>query len=340
MRIGFALSPTWLRGNAWRRADSDVEQMFSLGSYSAIARAAESAGVDFLFAPDAGYLDTRGIGAAPGFSTLDSHTLVSALATVTERVQLVPTVQTAFASPYTTARQLQSLHQLSGGRAGWNAVTALGGHENFGLTELPESPARYAKAAEFVRVVHELWKSYPAEALVMNRETGLFADELAVQRIDFDGDYFRVQGPISTPAHPGRRPPLFQAGASRAGIEFAGATADAVFGCASHPEQAETQRSALRDAAVRSGRKPDDVNFFPGLNFVLAESRQEAEELMGSPRAVGPQHWTVIGTPEEAVRSIHQWRDAGAIDGFIALPGGSRASMQLFFDEVMPALGS
>lgn len=339
LRLGFALSPTWLRGDFWRRSDSDVENMFSLAPYAAIARAAEEASLDFLFVPDAGYLDAGVIEHTPGFSTLDSHTLVSALAAVTARIRLVPTVQTAFASPYTTARQLQSLHRLSGGRAGWNAVTALGGHENHGLGALPDSATRYARAAEFVRVVTQLWESFPAAALVADREAGRFADPDLVRPIGFHGEHFRVAGPLSVPAHPAGRPPLFQAGASPSGVAFAGATADAVFGCAPDVAAAIAQRTALRAAAVHAGRSPDGIRFLPGFSFVLADSRRDAEALAGDRAGGGgPPHWTVVGTPDDAIEAIRSWAAAGAIDGIIALAGGSRESIRLFFDHVAPAL--
>lgn len=338
LHIGFALSPTWLRGDAWRHPVSDVDEMFSLTPYAAIARASEAAGVDFLFAPDAGYLDPRTIDRAPGFSTLDSHTLVSALAGLTSRIELVPTVQTSFASPYTTARQLQSLHRISDGRAGWNVVTALGGHENFGLDGLPASSERYARAAEFVRVVQELWESYPADALILDRDAGCFADPQRVRAIDFQGTHFRVQGPLATPAHPAPRPRLFQAGASPAGVAFAGATADAVFGCAPDVDEAKRQRDALRGSAVAAGRSPDAIRFYPGFSFVLAASVAKARELAGRPRAGGPPHWTVIGTPRDAIDAIRYWTDVEAIDGIIALAGGSSESLRLFLEEVAPSL--
>ena len=338
LQIGFALSPTWLRGASWRRADSDVEEMFSLAPYAKLARAAEAASVDFLFVPDAGYLDASVVDRAPGFSTLDSHTLVSALAALTSRIRLVPTVQTSFASPYSAARQLQSLHRISDGRAGWNAVTALGGHENFGLADPPDAPARYARAAEFVRVVTELWSSFPADAVLADRNTGRFADADRVRPIGFEGEHFRVKGPLSVPAHPGSRPPLFQAGASPAGVAFAGATADAVFGCAPDLDSALAQRAALREAATTAGRAPDDIRFLPGFSFFLADTRQEAAELAAERTGGGPSHWTVVGTPDDAVEAIERRRAAGAIDGVIGLGGGSRASIRLFLEQVVPVL--
>ena len=99
LSTGIALSPIWLRGEAWRRDDSRVEEMFSLTPYAELARKAEAAALDFLFCPEAGYLRPDSVGGAPGFTTLDSFTLVTALAAITTRIGLVPTVQTAYAHP-------------------------------------------------------------------------------------------------------------------------------------------------------------------------------------------------------------------------------------------------
>ena len=83
LSTGIALSPIWLRGEAWRRDDSRVEEMFSLSPYAELARKAEAAALDFLFCPEAGYLRPDSVGGAPGFTTLDSFTLVTALAPLT-----------------------------------------------------------------------------------------------------------------------------------------------------------------------------------------------------------------------------------------------------------------
>lgn len=60
--------------------------------------------------------------------------------------------------------------------------------------------------------------------------------------------------------------------------------------------------------------------------------------LVRSAEGAASLHWTVIGTPADAVAQIVARARAGAIDGFIALPAGSWGSFALFLDEVVPAL--
>ncbi|WP_200811076.1 NtaA/DmoA family FMN-dependent monooxygenase [Demequina sp. NBRC 110057] len=56
------------------------------------------------------------------------------------------------------------------------------------------------------------------------------------------------------------------------------------------------------------------------------------------PEGAASLHWTIIGTPADAVAQIVARARAGAMDGFIALPSGSWESLALFLDEVVPAL--
>jgi alkanesulfonate monooxygenase SsuD/methylene tetrahydromethanopterin reductase-like flavin-dependent oxidoreductase (luciferase family) len=53
---------------------------------------------------------------------------------------------------------------------------------------------------------------------------------------------------------------------------------------------------------------------------------------------VGSAHWVSVGTVADVVADIADWFESGAMDGFIALPGGSTGSLNLFFDELVPEL--
>lgn len=317
--------------------------MFSLSLYAEIARMAERAGVDFLFVADAPSLDPAPLGEHPGFSTLESHTLLSAVAALTRCIGLVPTVHTLFDAPYAAARRIQTLRAVAGDRVGWNAVTALGGIENFGGTaDTNASEQRYERAEEFVSVVQALLASYPAEALRFERDTGRFAERDLVNAIAHVGEHFQIAGPLGTPAPPGtssrHQPPVFQAGGSPRGIALAGAAADAVFITAPTVEQAAATRRALRASAQAQGRDPGSIRALPGLGMTLADTSEEAEQMRGHTAGAG--HWRIVGTPEQAVQEIHGWLEDGAIDGFIALPEGSPRTIGLFLDRVLPKLST
>ncbi len=232
LHIGLALAMGWLSGKGWRRPDSDIESIFSLGPYLEMAQLAEDHKLDFVFRPDTQYLIEELVDTEPGFSSLDPMLLLAAIAEKTKKIGLITTASTTLLPPYYVARQLQTLHWLSNGRAGWNIVTAIDGHKNFGLNSLPTSSERYEKASEFLAVVQKLWHSFPNEALKLERDTGNFADKKWVHPIEHQGHYLSVKGPLNLPATPFGDMPLFQAGASESGRNFAASVADAVFSAA------------------------------------------------------------------------------------------------------------
>lgn len=407
LHIGMSLAPTWLSGDAWRRPDSDVEGLLTSDYYLDIARRAEAAHLDFVFRPDALFLPVPMLESGPGFTSLDPTVLLAALCRETSRIGLLSTVSTTFLPPYVVARQIQSLHWLSKGRAGWNIVTALDGNENFGLKEMPSAEERYARAAEFTEVVLQLWKSYPLDAVKLDRENGLYADAAQVRAIDHRGPHLSVKGPLTMPAF-GKAPvPLIQAGASPAGRSFAASIADAVFASTPDMEAAVELRRDLHRRAEGHGRAVDDILLLPGLSLYLADSRAEAKdlfaethvradrsralasvlgligldlsgwpgerrvrsndlppmpekprsrthsellfraierdeptvnELLSRPEVIGSAHWQIVGTSEDAFETVRAWHEAGAMDGFIAVPGGSVSSMRLVMDALVPQL--
>ncbi|SER25624.1 NtaA/DmoA family FMN-dependent monooxygenase [Sphingobium sp. YR768] len=405
--VGLSIAVTWLTGNGWRRPGSRVEDIYSSDFYIDIARQAEAAGVDFLFRPDSLFLDPAALATSPGFSSLDPTLLLSTLARETQRIGLVTTASTSFYPPYIVARQLQSLNWLSNGRAGWNIVTSIDGSGNFGSEPFPSSTRRYAQAAEFTDVVRALWSSYPAEALAYDRDNGLYGHTEQVRPIEHRGTHFAVEGPLNLPTFPGRRIPLFQAGASNEGRDFAARVADGVFAATPDMGAAIELRQDIRKRAASHGRDPDTVRVLPGLSLYLADSEAEARDLfaethrglgearkhrliadslgldvssmpedqritpamlpdqvrtvrsrthtallhrliardtptvgdlLSRPEVAGSAHWLFVGRPDDAVREIERWAHAGAIDGFIALPGGSDRSVALLLDELLTNL--
>ena len=61
-------------------------------------------------------------------------------------------------------------------------------------------------------------------------------------------------------------------------------------------------------------------------------------DLLTRPEVIHSAHWVIVGTAADACAEIQRWYAAGAIDGFIALPGGGDDSLQRFFDQLMPLL--
>lgn len=331
--IGLSLSPTWLRGDSWRRADSRVTGLLDGEALIEAAVMAERGGLDFVFKPDALSLTVEAVGAWPAQTGPDPIVLMSAIARETSRIGLIPTCSATFAPPYLVARELQTLDRLSHGRAGWNVVTSLGGAENFDAPERT-SDERYRDARDMIDVVRSLHASYPAAAVFADPD-GVYADAALLRTVDPIGR-FSVRGPLTVPAAVDEPMPLLHAGGSPASRQLAAERADAVFAMT---PTVEAGRELRADLASRSEGAPPRV--LPGLALCLAGTRAEAERLHRAAMAGhggGAAHWTVVGTPSDAADEIERRLDSGAADGVIALPMGSWHSIELLVAEVVPSL--
>jgi alkanesulfonate monooxygenase SsuD/methylene tetrahydromethanopterin reductase-like flavin-dependent oxidoreductase (luciferase family) len=137
--------------------------------------------------------------------------LVPAMAAATESLGFGVTVATTYEQPYYLARRLSTVDHLTGGRVGWNIVTGYldSAARNLGATEQPEHDERYAIAEEYLRVMYKLWQaSWRDDAVVLNRETGVFSDPARIREINHVGKYYQVPGPHICQPSPQRTPLL------------------------------------------------------------------------------------------------------------------------------------
>ncbi|MEV4946508.1 LLM class flavin-dependent oxidoreductase [Streptomyces sp. NPDC053755] len=264
---------------AWRHPLTQPERVTDLSYFQQLARTAERGRLDSIFFADGlalwGNVRHNALG---GFEPL---TLLSALAAVTERVGLIATVSTTFNEPFHTARKFASLDHLSGGRAGWNIVTSgtVDEARNFGQDEHLEHGLRYERAREFVEVATQLWDSWEDDAILLDRERGLYADTDKVRKIDHRGTYFGVRGPLNVPRSPQGHPLLVQAGSSEDGKEFAARYAEAVFTAQQTLADGQTFYKDLKSRLARHGREENDLKVLPGICPVIGSTEAEARAL-------------------------------------------------------------
>lgn len=263
--------------HAWRHPSSPVDASVNFDFIKNTALKAEAAGIAFGFVADGLYINEKSI---PHFlNRYEPLTVLSALASVTSRIGLAGTVSTSYSDPFTVARQFASLDLLSGGRAGWNAVTTpLEGTARNYSRQHPEHALRYEIAQEYLDVVKGLWDSWDDDAFVRNRETGQFFERDKLHRLDHKGRFFQVEGPLNIQRSAQGQPVVFQAGSSDAGIGLAGRHADAVFTHSVSVEENRLFRTRVQQAAVAQGRSADDVKIFPGIGPIVGRTQEEAEE--------------------------------------------------------------
>ena len=266
-------------------ASPDVAQWANGRFYVDMARAMERACFDFMMIEDTVMVADAYGGTMEGSlknaifaPKQDPVPLAIQVACNTSHLGVVATMSTSFYPPYLLARLCSTADSIAEGRFGWNIVSSAEDRaaQNFGLDGLPEHDERYNVAEEYFDVVNQLWDSWEADAVVMDRETHTFADYRKVHTIDFDGKYFKSRGPLNTVPSPQHRPTFLQAGASPKGRQFAAGAADAIIAVGTGVEGMKEYRDDVRARAKASGRNPDDIKLFFVVSPTIAATEAEA----------------------------------------------------------------
>ncbi len=263
--------------DGWRHPEVDETASTNFDFYKARTKLAEKGLFDFVFIADGLYISEKSI---PHFlNRFEPITLLSSLAAITENIGLVGTFSSTYTDPFTLARQLMSLDHLSNGRAGWNLVTSpqAGVAKNYNNRELPPHDERYKIAQEHLDVVRGLWRSWEADAFPRNKETGEYFDPSKLHRLNYEGDYYQVTGPLNIGRSKQGEPLIFQAGSSENGRAFAAGNAEAIFTHSSSLEETKAFYDDVKKRAQAAGKNPDNVKIYPGINPLVADSLEDAE---------------------------------------------------------------
>ena len=209
----------------------------------------------------------------------DPVLLIPAMASVTEHLGFGVTCTLSFEPPYQFARRMSTLDHLTKGRAGWNIVTGYldSAARGTGLDGQTAHDLRYEIADEYMEVVYQLWEgSWEDDAVVCDRESGIFADPAKVHRVHHEGKYYRVDAIHLCEPSPQRTPVLYQAGASTRGREFAAKHAECIFLTGSKRIVASNVADIRRRAAVY-GRAPYEILMFAGISVIVGQTEIEAQ---------------------------------------------------------------
>ena len=211
---------------------------------------------------------------------LDLSVVLGVIAGATRHIGLGATYSTTYYSPFHVARTFATLDHLSGGRAAWNIVTSINDSEaqNFGLDEHLGHDERYDRADEFLEATTGLWDSWEDDALILDREAGVFADPDRVHELNYEGQWYKVRGPLTVPRTPQGRPVLLQAGSSGRGLQFASRWAELIFTGDPGIDIARAHYADQKAKIAEAGRDPEAVKMLPMAYTVIGESRAHAEE--------------------------------------------------------------
>ncbi|KQS89457.1 MULTISPECIES: LLM class flavin-dependent oxidoreductase [unclassified Rhizobium] len=283
LHLGAFMRPVSLHTGAWRYPGAYPDANFNFAHLKSFAQKLEAAKFDAFFMADHLAVLNMPIEALRRSHTVTSFepfTLLSALASVTDRIGLVATASTTFDQPYHIARRFASLDHISGGRAGWNIVTTANPDAalNFGLDDMVEHDERYSRAREFFDVVTGLWDSFADDAFIRDVESGIFFDPARMHVLDHNGPGLKVRGPLNIARPPQGWPVIVQAGQSEAGRQLAAETAEVVF-CS--PRDLAAGKALYADIKGRleaQGRTRDSLKILPAAFVVVGDTVEEARQ--------------------------------------------------------------
>ena len=271
---------------SWRHPATE-HGFLSASYYQKLGRTLEEGCFDMMFFDDrlampgiygGSVADAVRLGARP--VKLDLSIVLGTVAAATQHIGLGATYSTTYYTPFHVARTFATLDHLTGGRAAWNVVTSVNDSEaqNYGFTEHLDHDARYDRADEFLEATTGLWDTWEDDALVLDKQAGVFADPDKVHELDHDGTWFSVRGPLTVPRCPQGRPVLLQAGSSGRGRDFAARWAELIFTGDPDIDIARTHYHDQKERIGEGGRDPQSVKMLPMVYTVVGDTHAQAEE--------------------------------------------------------------
>lgn len=308
------------------------------------AMAAEAAGLDFVMSMG----KWRGFGGETNHwgVSMESLTMMAAIAQATSRIKIWATAHTLLHNPAVIAKMITTIDHVSGGRAGLNVVAGAYREEFDQMGAWREDldhDQRYDLAEEWTDIVRRLWTE---------------------PSVTFAGRYFNLKDCVSDPKPLSRpRPDLICAGMSPRGLRFAVNTADICFiGGRTAQERRETSRRARTIAADQGGV----TRTFMMCTVIHAETDAAAETLASGYRerqnldaivamlrswgapperlapladAQGPfMTKTVIGSPASCATQIEAFMVDCDLDGLMLIFPDYLAGIAMFAADILPRL--
>ena len=310
------------------------------------ALAADVAGLDFAMSMG----KWRGFGGETNHwgVSMESLTMMAAIAQATRRIKVWATAHTLLHNPAVIAKMITTIDHISGGRAGLNVVAGayrdefdqMGAWRN----DL-DHDQRYDLAEEWTEIVRRLW---------------------AEGAVDFTGRYFTMRDCVSEPRPISRpRPDLICAGMSARGLAFAVRSADICFiGGRTPLERRETSLRARSLAAARgvatrtfmmctvihadtdaaaerlssAYRNGQDIG---AIRAMLSSWGAPPERLASLAEAQGPfMTKTVVGAPATCADQIEAFMTDCDLDGLMLIFPDYKEGVAMFAAEILPRLRS
>jgi pyrimidine oxygenase len=218
---------------------------------------ADDLGFDFVLS----MMKWRGYGGVTDHwgTSLESMTMMAALAEATKRTKVWCTAHTLLHHPVVIAKMMATLDHISNGRAGLNVVSGAyrGEFEQMGMWRPDlDHDRRYDLAHEWIEILLRLWSE---------------------KRVDYKGEFFNITDCVSDPKPLSKpRPDLICAGMSDVGLDFTAKYTDGGFVAGQTEDEIAVVSKRAKDFGAKYGKKIKTYAMYtivPGATDKEAEAR-------------------------------------------------------------------
>lgn len=263
---------------------------------------------------------------SPQIPMLEAWTLVTALAAITERVEIGTLVTPAgMRNPAHLGKVIATVDHISGGRiipglgAGWMARE----FTDFGMPFLPTKD-RLGQLREAVSLLKRMW-----------------SDE---ESVTFEGKYFQFENLVTEPK-PARKPPVLIGGAGeQVTLKLAAREADIWNNLAGQQGNLERKVQVLRQHCETVGRDPSEIRISQQCLVTIAPDEEAAGPMTETAQRIFGGHMgdptgplALTGTPDRIAEQIQKHIDLGCTMFMMEFFGrDTREPARLFAETVMP----
>jgi pyrimidine oxygenase len=322
MRLGVFI-PTG--NNGWIPSTTSPQYMPTFELNRDIVRRTEALGFDFALC----MVKFRGFGGQTEFwdHTLETFTIMSALAATSSRMKMYASVAVLTLHPAVVARMAATIDDVAPGRFGINIVSGWNRSEYSQMGMWPGDQyfgERYDYATEYVQVMKELWENGQS---------------------DFTGKYFQLEDCRLGPT-PKAHIDIVSAGSSPRGREFAAQYADFNFtdapGGVAGIEKANAE---LRAACADNGRKVESIvlrqivlDDTDELALKKVEMYNDGSDVVAVAHMAGNYEIDKLGTSSAAAAAqLTAHKSAAITNGLLA---GSPATVARQLNEIAAVQGT
>jgi alkanesulfonate monooxygenase len=189
-------------------------------------------------------------------SSPDGFTVADQVLNATSRLGVLLAHRPGFVAPTIAARKFATIDAFYPGRIALHVITGGDDGDQARDGDFTDKPTRYRRTDEFLDIVEREWSS--------------------AERFDYEGEFYRVKGALSSVRPAGGRLPIYFGGASGDAVRVGGRHAD-VYAFWGEPLEGIRQRIAqVRASAEAAGRGLD--RFSVSLRPIAADTETAAWE--------------------------------------------------------------